>query len=143
MPKLDLADAVAILTDADARYHRDAYFFLRDALDHAVKLQKRQTGENRHVTGQQICEAVRQLATKSFGPMVPTVFEYWGIRRTRDLGELVWNLIDLEVFGRTESDRKEDFNDVYSFNDAFVRPYLPDSSQRAARKPRTGLEVRG
>jgi len=143
MQKLDFAEAVAVLTDADARYHRDAYFFLRDALDHAMKLQKRQTGESRHVTGQQVCEGVRQLAGKSFGPMVLTVLEYWGIQRTGDIGEMVWELIGLGVFGRTEGDRKEDFKDVYSFEDVFVRPYLPDSGPRKVRKPRTGLEVRG
>lgn len=143
MQKLDFAEAVTILTDADPRYHSDAYFFLREALDHAVKLRKRKLGESGHVTGQQLCEGMRQLATKSFGPMVPTVFEYWGVQRTGDFGEMVWNLIDLGVFGRTDTDTREDFKDVYSFEEAFVRPYLPDFVQRTERKPRTSLEVRG
>jgi len=143
MQKLDFAEAVAVLTDADSRFHADSYFFLREALDHAVKLRKRQLGESGHVTGQQVCEAVRQLANKSFGPMVPTVFEYWGIQRTDDLGEMVWNLIELGVFGRTENDTREDFKGVYSFQDAFVQPYLPNSGVRTERKPRPSLEVRG
>ena len=123
MQKLDFAEAVEHVTTADPRFHRDAYFFLRDALDHTVKLRKRQLGENGHVNGNQLCEGIRQLAIKQFGPMVPTVFEYWGLRRTEDFGDMVWKLIDLGVFGRTENDSREDFANVYKFEDAFVIPF--------------------
>lgn len=142
MQKLDFAEAVAVLTDADPRYHADAYFFLRDGLDHAVKTRKRQLGERGHVTGQQMCEGLRQLAIKAFGPMVPTVFEYWGIRKTDDFGEMVWNLIELGVFGRTENDSREDFKNVYSFREAFVAPYVPDAVPPVERKTKPGAEVR-
>lgn len=142
MQKLDFTEAVAVLTDADSRYHADAYFFLRDGLDHAVKLRKRKLGESGHVTGQQLCEGLRQLAVKSFGPMVPVVFEYWGIRRTDDFGDMVWNLIELGVFGRTENDSREDFRNVYSFREAFVEPYLPGKAPATERGTKPGAEVR-
>jgi uncharacterized repeat protein (TIGR04138 family) len=142
MPKLDFPEAVAVLTDADPRYHADAYFFLREGLDHAVKLRKRQVGEAGHVTGQQLCEGVRQVALKAFGPMVPTVFEYWGIRKTDDIGEMVWNLIELEVFGRTPSDSREDFKDVYSFHEAFVAPFLPGHPAQPVKRTKPSAEVR-
>ena len=142
MQKLDFAEAVAVLTDADSRYHADAYFFLREGLDHAVKLRKRQVGESGHVTGQQVCEGLRQLAIKAFGPMVPTVFEYWGIRKTDDFGEMVWNLIELGVFGRTENDSREDFKNVFSFREAFVAPYIPATAPRVERRTKPGAEVR-
>ena len=142
MQKLDFAEAVAVLTDADPRYPAEAYFFLRDGLDHAVKLRKRQLGESGHVTGQQLSEGLRHLAIKSYGPMVPTVFEYWGIRKTDDFGEMVWNLIELGVFGKTENDSREDFKDVYSFHEAFVAPYIPGGTARADRKAKPGAEVR-
>jgi uncharacterized repeat protein (TIGR04138 family) len=143
MQKLDFAEAVAVLTDADPRYHADAYFFLREGLDHAVKLRKRQVGESGHVTGQQMCEGLRQLATKSFGPMVPVVMEYWGIRKTDDFGEMVWNLIELGVFGKTEKDSREDFKGVYSFHEAFVLPYLPGQALPVERRIKPGAEIRG
>ncbi len=142
MQKLDFAEAVAVLTDADPRYHAEAYFFLRDGLDHAVKLRKRKMGESGHVSGQQMCEGLRQLAVKAFGPMVPTVFEYWGIRKTDDFGEMVWNLIELGVFGRTEKDSREDFKNVYSFREAFVEPYIPSQPARGDRKTKPSAEVR-
>ncbi len=143
MQKLDFAEAIEILTDADPRYHPDAYFFLREGLDHSVKLRKRQLGESGHVTGQQLCEGLRQIAIKSFGPMVPTVFEYWGIHKTDDFGEMVWNLIDLGVFGRTEGDSREDFKNVYSFHEAFVQPYFPGQSSRPQWQTKPSAGVRG
>lgn len=143
MQRLDFAEAVNVLTEADPRFHADAYFFLREALDHSVKFRKRQTGESGHVSGQQLCEGFRQLALKHFGPMVPTVLEFWGVRKTDDIGEMVWSLIELGVLGRTEGDRREDFHNVFSFDEAFVRPFLPEAAARAERRSRPGLEVRG
>ena len=142
MQKLDFAEAVAVLTESDTRYHPDAYFFLRDGLDHAVKLRKRQLGEGGHVTGQQLCEGIRQMAIKAFGPMVPTVFEYWGIRKTDDIGEMVWNLIELGTFGRTETDSRADFKNVYSFREAFVIPYMPGAAVLPGRRAKPSAEVR-
>lgn len=143
MHKLDFDEAVGVLADADHRYHREAYFFLREALDHTVQLRKRKLGEIGHVTGSQLCEGVRQLALKSFGPMVLTVFEYWGIRKTDDFGEMVWSLIDLGVFGKTESDSREDFNGVYSFEDAFVAPYAVGAAVRSGRRVKPKAEIKG
>jgi uncharacterized repeat protein (TIGR04138 family) len=142
MQKLDFSEAVALLGGDGSPYHQDAYFFLREALDFAVKLRKRQAGEGGHVTGAQLCEGIRQLALKSYGPMVPTVFEYWGIRKTDDFGEMVWNLIDLGVFGRTETDSKDDFREVYSFHDAFVAPFGPEASVKSSQPVKSGVELK-
>lgn len=130
MQKLEFGEAVELIIEADSRYPRDSYFFLRDALDQTVKLRKRQIGESGHVTGQQLCEGIRQHALKQFGPMVPTVMEYWGIRKTDDFGNMVWNLIELGVFGKTQKDSIDDFKDVFSFQEAFVAPYQPTSSPK-------------
>ena len=130
MQKLDFPEAVQLITETDKRYERDAYYFVRDALDVAMKARKRQMGEGGHVTGQQICEGVRQLALKQYGPMVPTVFEFWGLSKTEDIGEIVWNLIEIGVFGKSAKDARADFKAVYGFKDAFVTPYLPTKPAR-------------
>ena len=57
--------------------------------------------------------------------MVLTVFEYWGIGRCEDFGQMVFNLIQVGVFGKNDTDRIEDFSGGYSFEDAFVRPFQP------------------
>jgi uncharacterized repeat protein (TIGR04138 family) len=146
MQKLDFSEAVELLAERDPRYHHDAYFFLRDALDHAVKLRKRQVGEAGHVTGQQICEAARVLALKQFGPMVPTVFAWWGLEKTEDFGEMVWLLIELGVVSKTDSDTKADYTSTYDFHTAFVVPYLPKpagaTSPASARAAKSDEKLR-
>ena len=136
MQKLDFAEAVEIITDADSRYPREAYFFLRDALDQTVKLRKRQLGEGGHVSGQQLCDGIRLYAIKQYGPMVPTVFEYWNLKKTDDFGKMVWHLIDMGVFGKTPNDSIDDFKDIFTFSDAFVAPFLPSQGARNDAAPR-------
>lgn len=142
MQTLDFAEAVGVLADADPRYHRDAYFFLREALDHTVQLRKRKVGEVGHVTGAQLCDGIRHLALKCFGPMVPTVFEYWGVRKTDDFGEMVWSLIDLGVFGKTESDSRADFKAVYDFDEAFVAPFVVGGAVQNPRRVKSKTEIK-
>ena len=137
MHPLDFSEAVEHLTAHDSRYHRDAYYFVRDALEHAVKLRKRQLGKAGHVTGQQIAEGARQVAVKQYGPMAATVLSYWGIGKTEDFGEIVWNMIDLGVWTKTEEDSRKDFEGVFSFQEAFVEPYLPTNGPKPPGRAKT------
>jgi len=125
MQKLDFGEALDYIASHDHRYSREAYVFLRDALDFTVKQRKKAKEASAHVSGQQLLEGVRLYALKQFGPMVMTVFEYWGIRRCEDFGEMVFNLIRIGVFGKTERDSVDDFKGAYTFRDAFILPYLP------------------
>jgi uncharacterized repeat protein (TIGR04138 family) len=125
--KIGFEDAVDQIIAADSRYARAAYFFLREALDVTVKgLNQRDTQRSgHHVSGAELLDGVRQYALDQFGPMVMTVFEDWGVRRCGDFGNMVFNLIDLGVFGKSDSDKPEDFEDQFQFEDAFVKPFLP------------------
>jgi len=126
MQKIGFAEALDSIVATDARYHRDAYLFLRDALDFATKQQKKAKGASvRHVAGPELLEGVRQYALKEFGPMAMTVFSYWGIARCEDIGHMVFNLIGAGIFGKTEEDSMDDFRSVYDFYDAFVKPFEP------------------
>jgi uncharacterized repeat protein (TIGR04138 family) len=69
-----------------------------------------------HVTGQQLAEGCRDLARKEFGLMARTVFGRWGINSTDDLGEMVYNLIEVGLLKKTETDKKEDFHNVYDLD---------------------------
>lgn len=74
----------------------------------------------RHISGQQLCHGIRREAQNLWGMLAPLVLSRWNIRSTRDIGELVFLLIDLGLMGRQESDRIEDFDDVFDFNAAFA-----------------------
>src|SRR5437773_1680506 len=85
MKKIGFAEAVDSVVKSDPRYDREAYSFLRDALDFTLKQRKKnKEDESRHVAGQDLLEGVRQFALREFGPMVTTVFDYWGIRGCED-----------------------------------------------------------
>lgn len=138
MKKIGFAEAVDSVVKADARYDREAYSFLRDALDFTLKLRKKnKEDESRHVSGQDLLEGIRLYALREFGPMVPTVLQYWGILGCEDFGEMVFNLIDAGVFGKSERDAREDFRNGYDFHEAFVAPYLPEKPARKQAQKRT------
>jgi uncharacterized repeat protein (TIGR04138 family) len=126
MQKIGFSEALDSIVAADPRYQRDAYVFLRDALDFTTKQQKKIKGTTvRHVAGPELLDGVRQYALKEFGPMVITVFDSWGIHSCEDIGHMVFNLIGAGIFGKTEEDSIEDFKNVYDFRDAFVKPFAP------------------
>jgi uncharacterized repeat protein (TIGR04138 family) len=127
MQKIGFAEALDSIVAGDPRYQRDAYVFLRDALDFTTKQKKKIKGATvRHVAGPELLEGVRAYALKEFGPMVITVFSSWGINRCEDIGHMVFNLIGAGIFGKTEEDSIEDFKNVYDFKEAFAKPFAPE-----------------
>jgi uncharacterized repeat protein (TIGR04138 family) len=73
----------------------------------------------KHLTGQQLCEAFRIYALDQFGYMAKCVLANWGIHSTGDIGEMVYNLIRVGEMRKTRQDRREDFDNVYDFDQAF------------------------
>lgn len=119
--------AMRELLHEDRRFKFEAYQFIREALQYAhehiaaeVKVDPA-TGRPapRHVTGQQLCEACRLYAIDQFGYLAKIVLGNWGIHSTGDMGELVYNLIRIEQMRKSDTDRREDFDDVYDFDEAF------------------------
>jgi uncharacterized repeat protein (TIGR04138 family) len=130
----EFSEVVSLICKEDSRYDRKAYDFVRLGLDHTVKeIRKKETGRTermRHVSGPELLEGLRVYTLDQYGPLAKTVLNSWGVNRCRDFGDIVFNLIEYNVFSKTESDRREDFSDLYEFEDAFVKPFLP------ARRPR-------
>ena len=128
MHKQDFAEAVDEIRQVDSRYDRDAYLFVREGLDFTLKLMKKNTQTNpvhRHVSGQELLNGLRQYALDQYGPMAKTVLDYWGIHRCEDFGELVFNMVDKGILGKTDQDNREDFRNGFDFDEAFVHPYRP------------------
>lgn len=130
----DFAEIVGLICKEDSRFDRKAYDFVRLGLDHTVKELRKKEGSkavrSRHVSGPELLEGLRVYALEQFGPLAKTVLNSWGVRRCSDFGEIVFNLIEYNVFSKTDNDRREDFADIYSFEDAFVKPFLPEKSSR-------------
>ncbi len=134
MKKVGFLEALDALVESDGAYDREAYLFLRDALDHTIKrLKKDQTPADRHVTPVQLLDGIRQYALEEYGPMAPTVLDYWGIRETLDFGRIVFQLVEAGILGKTDTDKLDDFADVYDFDEAFRGPYLPSRRRQVDR----------
>jgi uncharacterized repeat protein (TIGR04138 family) len=139
MQDLEFSEIVGLICKEDTRFDRKAYNFVRQALDHTVKEVKRKnperTGKSQHVSGAELLEGIRAYALEQYGPLTKTVLTNWGIRRCPDFGDIVFNLIEYNVFSKTENDRREDFADLYDFDDAFVKPFQPTASRRSRGQP--------
>ena len=95
MQEVSFEEALEIITIKDPRYSRDAYLFVREALDHTQRtLVRDKQGAIRHVSGQELLAGIRDYAAAQFGPMAMTVLSEWGIHSCQDFGELVFNMVE-------------------------------------------------
>jgi uncharacterized repeat protein (TIGR04138 family) len=131
--------AIIQLLSDDSRYPVQAYVFIFEALHYAqevlgmgneapsepvaVAAEEDDPGPQRHVTGQELCEAIRQFALDQYGYMAKLVLSRWGLHSTSDFGEIVFNLIRVGRMRRTAQDRREDFDNVFDFDTAFCREF--------------------
>jgi uncharacterized repeat protein (TIGR04138 family) len=148
MPLVDPSHPLFQLLQRDRRYTLDAYLFVLEALtfaqeslgmghepesgdlepmpveEPAAKPRSRRRSRRqpeRHVSGQELCEAARRYGLQQYGFLAPTVLATWGIRRTDDFGAIVFNMIEIGQMRKTKADKREDFHGVYDFDDAFAR----------------------
>lgn len=134
MQNPEFSEIVTLICKEDRRFDRRAYDFVRLGLDHTVKeLRKKDVAradKSRHVSGPELLDGLRTYALEQFGPLAKTVLNTWGVRRCSDFGDIVFNLIEYNVFSKTENDRREDFADIFDFEEAFVKPFQPAKRAR-------------
>lgn len=115
--------AIEDVIQRDGRYPREAFAFLTEGLNRAVKKvhgDAELPAGKRHVTGGQMCQALRELAVEYWGLLAPLVLERWNIRATIDFGNMVYLLIENDFMRKTEEDSLEDFRDVYDLETALA-----------------------
>jgi len=120
------SEDVRLICLEDSRYSFESYLFVREGLDHTLKLMKRNGhGASGHVSGQELLGGIRDYSLKEFGPMTKSVLNEWGIKTCEDIGNVVFNLVNKGVLGKTQSDSIEDFKQGFNFDEAFVKPFQP------------------
>jgi uncharacterized repeat protein (TIGR04138 family) len=131
MHTVNFDEIVDRIVASDTRYAREVYSFVREALDFTQQrvhkgARDRTQRKDRHVSGRQLLEGIRDCALRSFGPMTLFVLHEWGLRRCEDFGEVVFNLVGhgRGMFGKTEEDSRDDFKGAYDFDEAFRHPFL-------------------
>ena len=128
-------EAVARICARDRRYAPEAFLFLHDGLMSTLKQVQEKEKKPRQITGAELSEGLRKHALDQFGPLALTVLNRWGLRTTRDFGEIVFLLLDAGLLGKTEEDKIEDFDHLFDFHDAFRAPFLPKPRRRAPKIP--------
>ena len=125
MQTLNVDMALERILRTDRSYHPDAYRFVCEALEVAVRhFNKPREGSRRHLTARELLEGVRRHALKEYGPLASTVLASWGVRETMDVGRMVFRLVDEGVLGKTDDDRIDDFRDVFKLHDVLRAPFL-------------------
>ncbi|HEX5790539.1 MAG TPA: Minf_1886 family protein [Luteolibacter sp.] len=128
MQAVHFEQSVLAILKRDARFDAQAYFFLKDALDFTLKrIADQNNGQSRHVSGPELLEGFRDHALEQFGPMASTLMMEWGIRQCQDVGDMVFLLIEEQVFGKQDSDKREDFAGTFDLLGALKAPFLPQS----------------
>src|SRR3989338_1515490 len=115
----EIDNIIDAICESDARYRRDAYECIMEALTFTQKKFRRP----KHVTGEELLEGIREFLLDKFGPMTLSVLKYWGIKSTEDFGHIVFNLVDNKVLSKTEEDTVENFKNGYDFKEAFDAGY--------------------
>jgi uncharacterized repeat protein (TIGR04138 family) len=97
----------------------EAYEFVCEAVTFTTtrlgrdKNESREPPQDRHVSGAELLQGVCDLAIREFGMMAPMVFKRWGIQKTDDIGQMVFNLIKVELLSKSDRDAPEDFHDLF------------------------------
>ena len=116
---MQATEVLAELRRRNPRYAESAYLFLLAALQRCME----ELDRPRHVSGAEVAESARDLALERYGPLARTVLEHWGIHSTGDLGEIVFLLVECGVLIKEPTDTREDFEGLYSFEQAFEAEY--------------------
>jgi uncharacterized repeat protein (TIGR04138 family) len=119
-------------------YPIEAYEFVQQGLSFTVQKlhgEVRDPSKNRHVTGQDLCEGLRDLALTNWGLLARTVLERWNIRKTIDFGRIVFALVENGYMQKTDEDFIDDFKDVFDFKTAFEAEYRITTNNPSSTNP--------
>jgi uncharacterized repeat protein (TIGR04138 family) len=137
------------LAQRDPRYAPEAYQFVFDALDYAARRAGRApagtpppspaagggqgggatAGDEEHISVPDFIRGARELALRDFGMMASAVFRAWGVRRSDDLGEIVFNLIGAGLMDPAAADDRGAFHDACDLETGLVDGYRIEAGE--------------
>lgn len=130
-----LLSRLARILAEDSRYRPAAYAFVSEAVTFTTAKHREEGQGRRHISGQELLAGFRELALQRFGVLTLDVLQDWGLHRTEDVGNLVFNMVRHQVLGATDEDSPADFAAGFDFAKAFAPP-VPPRSEAAAKLPK-------
>jgi uncharacterized repeat protein (TIGR04138 family) len=117
-------DLTELATDVGL-YPPEAFEFIQQGLSYTVQQIHGQSTPkaNRHVSGRDLCEGLREYAVAKWGYLARTVLRRWNITSTLDFGRIVFALVEVGQMQKTDDDTLADFKDVFDFRATFESAY--------------------
>lgn len=100
----------------DRRYKIGAYEFVLNGMEFYYTVK----GEKRHFSGEEITKGLLLFAVKQYGPLAREVLREWGINSTDDIGNIVYNLIEIGIMSKQKEDKIEEFYNVINLDEYFT-----------------------
>ena len=112
-------DPLSALARRHGQYDRKAYEFVLAGLEATVS----RLPARRHISGQELLKGLSLYSRKAFGPLARFVLNEWGVHHCRDLGQIVFHLVEAGQLSKTDEDSIDDFNNGYDFEEEFERNF--------------------
>jgi uncharacterized repeat protein (TIGR04138 family) len=137
MREEEFAAKVSEIVKKDPRYSPEAYKFVSDAVLYtSTKVSDGEGGIGvRHVTGKELLNGIKEFAVKEYGPLAQEVLRSWGLTDSLAIGNVVFNMVDSQLLGRSEEDSIDDFKDGFNFDYEFTEPFRPAEKSSPASIP--------
>ena len=100
----------------------EAYELIQNGLACAMK----HLQQHRHLSAAEVVRGLLDHATAEFGPLAPAVLAEWGLNCAANVGDAVYNLIDIGHLSASPDDDPEDFKRVDFWFAAPVVPPMPE-----------------
>ena len=129
------------ILESDPRFTLETYRFIQEALEYAFFIGSSGASETSddefapgvdgHVTGQDLCYAAAEYAVREYGYLAKDVLAQLGLRKTSDLGDVVYNMIRFGLMTQSDNDRREDFDDVFDLGEELQRLFKFNYSKKS------------
>ena len=125
-------EVICKMCEEDTTYPPMAYFFVRDTVFRALEIINNKNKHSQYededpapadISGRNLTMLLKDQLLKEFGPFAIDILDSWNVKKTADFGNIVFNLTEKDILGKSENDSIEDFDDVFDFNEVFVLPF--------------------
>ena len=110
MNNIPLQQKIAHILEKDESYPEEAYEFVTNVIHFATKNQDQKEDSSRHIGAKKIIKATVEYAVKEYGFFAQEVLLSFNIIKAMDIGNIVFNLIEVELLRKSDDDSLKDFD---------------------------------